>query len=550
MKRIWIALFISAFAAGALPGGSTGARPAGATQVDIAAASPRKPFDAAEVFELLYSNRPDSALALLDSFRRSKPSDAYVLALKARVLRDGLNDEDNNKDLIRRSAEPIHAVLDTAIALADEALDRDVVDHKNYFYRGYAWLNKSQLLVLTRSYWSAGRAASRAKDDLERYLEMYPGDADAAGALGAYLYFADAIPGFVKILAKLLFLPNGDREKGLEMLRYGAAHGGAMSADWKFISAAVDLVFEGNFERGAVELTELLNAYPYFTRLAEPLGVVAPLYPGRTREFRDLAEGAVDTHLSREGSNLDWNLVKRMRLVEAFTDTYFGRTADGLAGFDELIQDPPRHPDWVLPIALVNRAYVLQKKGMTEEAAKDLREVLASGRMTTYHPAAKTMLESIGKPMRKIDLADLDFVGGIYALDLAEASSRLRSWKEARGEDVLTDFYSGDLEALRGDLAAARRAYESALDRPALGGDQLYQTLSAARLAEIHGGEGRYGDAQRCLERARKYTHANYLLDFLLEARQRYYHLIDSGRLEARPSLLSPHARGDRKGGA
>ncbi len=163
MKRIWIALFISAFAAGALPGGSTGARPAGATQVDIAAASPRKPFDAAEVFELLYANRPDSALALLDSFRRSKPSDAYVLALKARVLRDGLNDEDNNKDLIRRSAEPIHAVLDTAIALADEALDRDVADHKNYFYRGYAWLNKSQLLVLTRSYWSAGRAASRGK---------------------------------------------------------------------------------------------------------------------------------------------------------------------------------------------------------------------------------------------------------------------------------------------------------------------------------------------------------------------------------------------------
>jgi tetratricopeptide (TPR) repeat protein len=550
MKRIWIVLFISAFAAGALPRGSIGVRSALVSEAEVAAANPRKPFDPADVFELLYANRPDSAVALLDSFRRSNPKDAYILVLKAKVLRERLNDEDNNKDLIRRSAEPIHAVLDTAIALANEALDRDVVDHKNYYYRGYAWLNKAQLFVLTKSYWNAGRAASHGKGDLERYLEMYPEDSDANGTLGAYLYFADAIPGFVKILSKLFFIPGGDREKGLEMLRYSTTHEGVMSVDWRFVMAAIDLVFEGNFEKGSAEFAVLLNEYPCYTRLAEPLGVVAPLYPGRTRELRDLADGAVATHLSLQGTKPDWNLVKRMKLVEAFTDTYFGRTAEGLAGFDELVQDPPRHPDWVLPIALVNRAYVLQKKGMTEEAAKDLRAVLANDRMATYHPAAKTLLESIGKPMRTIDLADLDFVGEIYAGDVAEASRLLQSWKNARGEDVLTDFYTGDLEALRGDVAAARRAYESALERSVFGGDQLYQTLSAARLAEIHGTDGRYGDAQRYLERARKYTHANYLLDFLLEARQRYYHHIESGKLEAAPSLLSPHPRGDRKGGA
>lgn len=541
---------IAACAAGAPPAGWAGARAAAPSEADIAASAPRKPFDPGDVFELLYTNRPDSAVSLLDSFRRSNPGDAYVLALKARVLRDRLNDEDNNKDLIRRSAEPIHAVLDTAIALAGDALDRGIADDRNYFYRGYAWLNKSQLYVLTRSYWSAGRAASRAKDDLERFLEKHPGDADAAGSLGAYLYFADAIPGFVKILAKLLFIPNGDREKGLEMLRYGAAHDGAMNTDWKFICAAVDLVFEGNFERGAAEFTELLEAYPGYTRLAEPLGVAAPLYPSRTRELRDLAAGAIDRHLAFERARLDWNLVKRMRLVEAFTDAYFGRSEDAVARFDELVENPPPHPDWVLPIALVNRAYLRQKKGMTEEAAKDLRTVLANKSMARHHGPAKSMLESIGEPMARVDFAELDFVGKIYGGDLDEASGLLRSWKGTRGEDAMTDFYTGDLEALAGDPRAAKAAYERALDRAAFGGDQFFQTLSAARLAEIHGGEGRYGDAQDYLQRARKYTHANYLLDFLLEARQRYYHLIESGKLEAKPSLLSPRARRDRKGGA
>ena len=542
MKRTAIAFLLLLLAAGSPRGGCPGAGDARESEADIAAAGPRKPFDPAEIFEILYANRADSALMLLDSCRRANPSDAYVLALKARVLRDRLNDEDNNKELIRRTAEPIHAVLDTAIALANAALDRDVADHKNYFYRGYAWLNKSQLLVLTRSYWSAGRAASRAKDDLERYLAKHPGDADAAGSLGAFLYFADAIPGFVKFLSKLLFMPSGDREKGLELLRYGASHDAAMSADWRFISAAVDLVFEGNFERGAAEFVELLEAYPHYTRLAEPLAVVAPLYPGRALEFRGLSGGAVDAHVALRGITPDWNLVQRMRLVDAFTDAYFGRSTEAVARFDELVENPPPHPDWVLPIALVNRAYLKQKKGMTEDAARDLQAVLASDRMTTYHRSAKAMLESIGKPMNAANFADLDFVGEIYALDFAEASRLLQSWKRTHGEDVMTDFYTGDLEALTGDAGAARAAYQRALDRTAWGGDQLFQTLSAARLAEIQGGAGRYGEAQRLLERAREYTHANYLLDFLLEARQRYYRLVETGRLDAKPSVFSPRA--------
>jgi tetratricopeptide (TPR) repeat protein len=542
MKRIGIAILAVLLAASSAREGPLRVPDARGSEADLGAGSPRKPFDAGEVLALMFANLPDSAVALLDSYRRANPNDPYVLVLKARVLRDWLNDEDNNKDLIRRSAEPIHAVLDTAIALADRALDRKVADDRNYFYRGYAWLNKSQLLVLTKSYWSAGRAASRAKDDLERYLEKHPGDADASGSLGAYLYFADAIPGFVKILAKLFFIPNGDREKGLEMLRYGAAQESPMSTDWRFISAAVDLVFEGNFERGADEFAELLDEYPYYTRLAEPLGVVAPLYPGRTREFRDLADEAVRTHLFIRSARLDWSLVKRMRLVGAFTDAYYGRPAAGLAAFDELIAEPPPHPDWVLPIALVNRAYVSQKKGMKEEAVRDLGAVLANERMSRYHPAARAILESIGKPMRTVDFADLAFVDEIYAGDLAKASVQLRSWKDAHGEDVMTDFYTGDLQALSGDAEGAREAYQRALDRAAYGGDQFFQTLSAAHLAEILGGQGRYGEAQKLIERARGYTHANYLLDFLLESRQRYYHLIESKKLEAKPSLLSPRA--------
>lgn len=540
MRRFGIVLVLL-FVAAVLPRGDSVAVPDPAgSESEISAAEPKAPFNPRGILELVYANRPDSALTILDSFRRSNPKDPYVLVLKAKVLRERLNDEDNNKDLIRHSAEPIHAVLDTAIALSNEALGRELRDHKHYYYRGYAWLSKAQLYVLTKNYWSAGRAASRGKNDLERYLDKYPEDPDAQGTLGAYFYFADAIPGFAKIVAKLLLVPGGDREKGLELLRYSTTHEGVLTADWRFVMAAIDLVFEGNFEKGAAEFAELLEDYPHYTRLAEPLGVVAPLYLGRTRELRDIGAAAVDSHLALQGTPIDWNLVKRMRLTQAFTDSYLVRPADAMEEYDELIRDPPRHPDWVLPIALLNRAYLRQKEGHADEAEKVFAAVRSNGSMTTYHPVAETMRESIGKPMKTIDLAGLDFARKIYEGDLTDAARLLDAWKNTHGEDVLSDFYTGDIETLRGDLAAARLAYERALDREAYGGDQIYQTLSSARLAEILGSEGRYAEAGKFLKRAQAYCHANYLLDFLFEARQRYYQLLESGKLEATPSLLVP----------
>lgn len=539
MRRFGAALVIWLVAAG-LPGSGSVAFPGPAGwESEMYAAEPKAPFNPRGILNLVYANRPDSALSILDSFRRSNPKDPHVLVLKAKVLRERLNDEDNNKDLIRRSAEPIHAVLDTAIALSNEALGRDLRDHKHYYYRGYAWLSKAQLYVLTKSYWSAGRAASRGKNDLERYLDEYPEDPDAKGTLGAYYYFADAIPGFAKIVAKLLFIPGGDREKGLELLRYSTTHEGVMSADWKFVMAAIDLVFEGNFERGVAEFAELLEAYPNYTRLAEPLAVVAPLYLGRAQELRNIGAAAVDSHLAFQGTSIDWNLVKRMRLIQAFTDSYLIRPAGGVEEYDMLIRDPPRHPDWVLPIALLNRAYLRQKEGHADEAEKVFAAVRSNGSMTTYHRVADTMRESIGKPMKTIDLTELDFTRKIYEGDLADAARSLEAWKTTHGEDFLSDFYTGDIEALRGDLPAARRAYERALARQAYGGDQIYQTLSSARIAEILGSEGRYADAEEYLKRAQEYCHANYLLDFLFEARQRYYQLLESGKLEAKPSLLA-----------
>jgi tetratricopeptide (TPR) repeat protein len=536
-KRIAL-LAIAVLAAGLAVGTARGAPRAWEFGDSSFIVETRPPFDPRGILELLYDNRPDSALALTRRYQKASPKDPYPLLLEAKLLRDRVNDEDNNKELIRRSTSPIHDVLDSAIALSDEALERDVNDYEQYYFRGFSWLSKAQLYVLTKNWWSAARASSHGKADLERFLEKYPDDPDAQGALGAYLYFADTLPGFVKFLARLILLPGGDRERGLAMMQYASSHDGVFSTDWRFVLAAIDLVFEGNFEKGTDGLVSLLEEYPYYTRLAEAVAVVETLYPGRTRELFKIVDTAIGNHIGLGEEYVDWNLIKRLQLVQTFTEGYFGRPMEAVGHYTALIAAPPLHPDWVVPIALLNRGFLQQKMGETDEARKAFDSVRKNETWTVYHPAADAMFASTRRPMKTIDAADLDFVQLLYDGEFEGASRLLERYKATRGEDALYEFYSGDLEALTGNFTPAKEIYERALSCDARGGEQIYQMYSAMRLAELAGSAGRYSEARGLLKRAARYCHANYLLDFLIESRQRYYELIDEGKLDAKPGLF------------
>jgi tetratricopeptide (TPR) repeat protein len=499
------------------------------------------PFDPHRIMDLIYAGRPDSALAEIERCRRADPGDPLVLLMRARAMRERLNDEDDDKSLVKEGTKPMHAALDTAITLCEEALEQGDKDPEGYFYRGYAWLNKAQLHVLTRSHWTAGREAARGKKDIERYLERVPDDPDAHGTFGAYLYFADVLPGFFKFLAKLLFIPSGDRERGLAFLHYAAAHDGLFTRDWQMVLAGIEFIFEGNFEEGTEAFIDLCDRYPYYTRFVEPLGVVAPIHPLRMREFGSLEKKAITAHLTLGTDNADWDLIKRLNVHQAFINAYFGNAEDAVVQFAELIEDPPRHPDWVLPIALLNRGFLHQKTGRFDEAREAFETVLSSKGMKYYHGTAKTMLRGLDASPKTVNLNDLSAIGRLYDGEIENAAAALARFKEAYGEDALTDFYSGDLAVFEQDFEAASEAFRRALEREESGGGQIYQMFSSLRLAEIEGQRLRYDDARDLLKHAKTYCHANFLLDFLIRSRKHFYEFLDDGKIDSQPALLVRH---------
>jgi len=495
-------------------------------------------FDAAAAVALIYAGRSDSTLALVATEEAVNPYDPLVPIVKARAMRDQLPDEDDNKSLIGDGIEPILAVLDQAIKLCDQAIDQKANDPVYEYYKGRAYLSKAQLHVLTRSYWSAAQDSRKAKKYLENYLEINPDHADASGDLGAFLYFADTLPGVVKFLGKLLLLPSGDRDRGLRLLEYASTHDGIFTTDYLIARAAINLLFEGRVREGTNQMLDLMDRYPGYTRLAEPLGVLAPLDPLRMDELLAAHDAAIDYQVNSGRVRYDDSLVKRMRGHSAYAELFFGTPAAGLQRIDELIADPPQRPDWALPLWLVNRGMFRAMEGRVEEAREDYERVIGTESMEHFHDISKTLRDALDQDVTPRAIEDLAWVAWIYKIRVKEARAGLAQYESKYGHDVVYLFYAGELAVVEQDFETARRDYEQCLAMSVVDVDQYYQFFACLRLAEIHGHQFRYKMARDFYDKAGEYRRATYLIDFLINSRKRYYELLEDGVIAGPPRLL------------
>jgi hypothetical protein len=110
--------------------------------------------------------------------------------------------------------------VDATIAAVEAWTRREPQRAEAWFYLGAAYGTRVQWRVLRGERLAAARDGKRIKDALETALALDPAFHDAWFGIGLYHYYADVAPSALKMLRWLLFLPGGDRVKGLqEMLR-------------------------------------------------------------------------------------------------------------------------------------------------------------------------------------------------------------------------------------------------------------------------------------------------------------------------------------------
>jgi tetratricopeptide (TPR) repeat protein len=104
-------------------------------------------------------------------------------------------------------------------------------------------------------------------------------------------------------------------------------------------------------------------------------------------------------------------------------------------------------------------------------------------------------------------------------------------------------FYLGEAWLMAGEPDKALKAYTGAINPKAARFDEGYQLLAASRAGEILGSKGEYKAASKHFETAGKFWHKEFLFDWLLAARQRYYQRLDEGKETTPPTILITSGR-------
>jgi len=119
----------------------------------------------------------------------------------------------------------IEDLTDRAIDLCDKRIDANSNDKNAYFARGYAHgMHAAFITLVDHSFISAAHQGLDARNDSEHALEIDPGYADAKMAIGIQQFAVASLPRILRFMVGIAGV-NGNKEKGLRLLREAAAHG-------------------------------------------------------------------------------------------------------------------------------------------------------------------------------------------------------------------------------------------------------------------------------------------------------------------------------------
>jgi len=153
------------------------------------------------------------------------------------------------------------ARMDAAIAAGERAVAAEPGDVSARFFLGGAYGYEARYLALQERWWDAYRTGRKGLKHLERVARDAPGIDDTYLGLGIYHYYADVIPGVLKLFAGLVGL-GGDRERGLEEIRRALRGGVLVRSEAAFFLAEIETTFEEDHWTALGYARALRDGYP------------------------------------------------------------------------------------------------------------------------------------------------------------------------------------------------------------------------------------------------------------------------------------------------
>jgi tetratricopeptide (TPR) repeat protein len=270
-----------------------------------------------------------------------------------------------NDAIVRRAAAE-------AIALADRRLAADHDDPVALAQKGQALVHLARLDGIRGHYLKAGRQGERGRELLERALALRPDLEDARFLFGLYRYYASVMPGFLKWMSWLPFVPRGDASDGLRALEQVAAGDGLHGEDARFILMNIRTYHAPTDFRFAIETGRALHArHPdnalFHSELVEAL-LLAGLYDEAIATARELEE----SRPSEPEAQARPQLARILRAQGVLLD---GRADEAWEILEPLDDRTARLPVWGGAWLHLVRGQVHDARGEREQALAEYRVV-------------------------------------------------------------------------------------------------------------------------------------------------------------------------------
>jgi hypothetical protein len=280
----------------------------------------------------------------------------------------------------RSHDDRVMAAMDEVVARADRRLRRDRQDLDALFFKTGAFAFRARIHAYRGRWMKAALDGRRALANLNQLHRRDPDNDDLYFGLGLFDYLADVVPRehpFLRPFA--LFLPHGDRRRGLEELERAATRGRFVGTEARYALYQVHFSFEKDYGKALADAQWLRRRHP-----DNPLFQIAEgrvyaqlaLWPDAGLVFQEVAERQVEGRPGYSGALAEEALYWLARGEMA--GGRYGSALQYLDRLDYLVSE--RNYDTYLRAAgRLRRGMTYDALGRRDDAVRCYREVLAMG---------------------------------------------------------------------------------------------------------------------------------------------------------------------------
>jgi tetratricopeptide (TPR) repeat protein len=238
-------------------------------------------------FQRFYILDYDGAISRFDTVVAAHPQDPmpYGYVLMATIFRelylqdlldttyyahDSFLTSKRNVPVAQATRDRIESLTNSAISLADQRIKSNPNDKDAWFARGYArGMHAIFITLVDHSFVTAARQGYASRNDSEQVLKIDPDYVDAKMAVGIQQFAVASLPRWVRMIVGIAGV-NGNREKGLNLLRDCAANGTITAVESRTVESLF-LRHDGRYPEALVVQHGLAVEYPhdYLFRLEE-----------------------------------------------------------------------------------------------------------------------------------------------------------------------------------------------------------------------------------------------------------------------------------------